>query len=76
MINENQTRAKNLFFKYMDLGLRFAVAIFLGVYAGNWLDSKLTTRPLFLLLGLFIGAGSGFWSIYKAVFPPDKSKQV
>ncbi|RMD97187.1 MAG: AtpZ/AtpI family protein [Calditrichaeota bacterium] len=56
--------------KFLDLGLRFALSIFLGVYAGHWLDTKLSTTPLFLLLGLFLGASSGFWSIYKAVFPP------
>ncbi|MFV1986254.1 MAG: AtpZ/AtpI family protein [Gemmatimonadota bacterium] len=44
----------------MTLGL--AVALF--AWAGNWLDSRLGTSPLFVLLGVFGGFGGGFWSMY------------
>ncbi len=62
---------------YLDLGLRFALSIFLGVYFGHWLDQRYSTTPLFLFLGLILGGVSGFWTIYKTVFPPkppDKQK--
>ena len=58
----------------MDLGLRFALAILLTAGGGYWLDSKLHTLPLFLILGLLIGATSGFMTIYKAVYP-DREKE-
>jgi len=32
--------------------------------AGNWLDGRLGTKPLFVLLGVFLGFGGGFWSMY------------
>ncbi len=57
---------------YIDLGLQFAVAIALGVGLGYFADSKLGTFPLFLVLGLFVGAVSGFLNIYRAVFPNKK----
>jgi len=53
----------------LDLGLRFALAIAFGTGGGYWLDSKFHTLPLFLIIGLFIGATSGFLTIYRTVFP-------
>ncbi|MCG8605522.1 AtpZ/AtpI family protein [bacterium] len=54
---------------YVDLGLRFAIAIALGVGGGYWLDSKFDTVPLFLIIGLLLGATSGFLTIYRAAYP-------
>lgn len=34
-------------------------SILIGVYTGMWLDSKIGTTPLFLVLCLFIGLGTG-----------------
>jgi F0F1-type ATP synthase assembly protein I len=59
---------------YMDLGWRFALAIALGAGGGYWLDSKLQTLPLFLIVGLLLGATSGFLTIYRAVFPQNSTK--
>ena len=53
--------------QYAGLGLQFAVAIMVGLYLGNWLDGRLGTGPLFLVLGVFLGAGAAFYSIYKKV---------
>jgi len=52
---------------YLDLGFRFALAILLTAGGGYWLDTKLKTLPLFLVLGLLLGATSGFMTIYRAV---------
>lgn len=59
---------------YFDLGLRFAIAVLIGVGGGYWLDLKLNTMPLFLILGLFLGSISGFLTIYRAVYPHDSTK--
>ena len=59
---------------YFDLGLRFALAIAIGTYGGYWLDSKLNTLPLFLIIGLLLGAVSGFLTIYRAVYSRDSTK--
>ncbi|WP_371809642.1 AtpZ/AtpI family protein [Halobacillus sp. Marseille-Q1614] len=30
-----------------------------GVFLGKWLDNQFSTSPLFLIIGLFLGLGSG-----------------
>ena len=41
--------------RVMGVGLQFAAAIVLFLFAGKWVDSKLGTEPWFLLLGV------GYW---------------
>lgn len=60
---------------FLDLGLEFAVAVAFGVGLGYFADEKLNTFPLFLLLGLLLGATSGFLIIYRAVFPSKGQKK-
>lgn len=60
---------------YLDLGLEFAIAIAIGVGAGYFADSKLGTFPLFLVLGLALGATSGFLNIYRTVFPKNTANK-
>ena len=59
--------------RYLDLGLRLALSLLIGVVAGRWGDSKLGTSPLFLLLGLLIGITAGLLTVYRAVFPPSQN---
>lgn len=61
---------------YLDLGLRFALAILVGVGGGYWLDTKLHTLPLFLIIGLLLGATSGFVTIYRAVYSNKKETKA
>jgi len=62
--------------RYIDLGLQFAIAIGLGVALGWYLDGKLKSTPLFLVLGVLLGATSGFLNIYRVVYPPKKRKRT
>jgi F0F1-type ATP synthase assembly protein I len=66
-----ESKRKNSYSAYTDLGLEFAVAIALGVGLGYLADKKLNTLPLFLLIGLLLGATSGFLNIYRTVFPKN-----
>lgn len=50
---------------YAGLGLQFALAILLFTFVGQWLDRRLGTEPWLLLVGVFTGAGGGFYSIYR-----------
>ena len=52
---------------YLDLGLRLAVSLFIGLLGGWWLDKRLDKLPLFTLIGLFLGMGSGFYHFYKGI---------
>jgi ATP synthase protein I len=48
----------------MGLGLTWALSVLLFLGIGAWIDSKLGTSPFLLILGAFIGAGAGFYSLY------------
>jgi F0F1-type ATP synthase assembly protein I len=61
--------------RYLDLGLQFAVAVALGAGGGYLLDKKLNLAPLFFILGLLLGATSGFLNIYRAVFPSKQDER-
>lgn len=47
---------------FTGMGWTIAVAIVLGVLAGNWLDGRTGTHPLFLLLGLVLGLALGLFA--------------
>jgi F0F1-type ATP synthase assembly protein I len=53
--------------RMMGLGLQFVVSILLCLYLGQWLDRRLGTAPWLLLLGAFVGAGFGFYSMYRVM---------
>jgi F0F1-type ATP synthase assembly protein I len=40
------------------------VAVFLGLYGGWWIDRRLGTFPVFMLLGIFLGIGIGFYNLW------------
>jgi F0F1-type ATP synthase assembly protein I len=48
-------------------GIQLAVSILLCLYAGRWLDRKLGTDPLFLIVGVFVGAAAGMYSMIRAL---------
>jgi ATP synthase protein I len=50
---------------YAGLGVQFVLAILFFLYAGRWLDRRLGTQPVFLYVGVFAGAGAGFYLMYR-----------
>jgi F0F1-type ATP synthase assembly protein I len=46
------------------LGIMLGLATALFALGGNWIDGRLGTKPLFVLMGTFLGFGGGFWSMY------------
>ena len=54
------------------LGIQFLVAILLFLFVGRWLDARLGTAPWLLIAGVFVGAGTSMFAMYRRVFPPDK----
>ena len=46
--------------------------IFLGVFAGNFVDNKFNTSPWFLLLFIVLGVGTAFMNLYKFVMTMTK----
>jgi F0F1-type ATP synthase assembly protein I len=54
------------------MGLEFVVAILVCLFAGRWLDGRLRTAPLFMIVGVFLGAAVSTVAMYRRVFPPEK----
>ncbi len=59
----------------VNIGLTFTVAVLLGFFAGRWLDGKLHTQPLFMLIGVFWGVGGSFWYLVRKVRELEKREK-
>ena len=57
---------------FAGLGLQFALAIVLFLFAGQWLDNRLGTNGLFTIAGVFVGAGGAFYSMYRKITAAQK----
>jgi len=54
-------------YEYFGMSLNFAIAILLFGAGGWFLDGWVRTRPLFAIIGAFVGGFAGFMSIYYKV---------
>jgi F0F1-type ATP synthase assembly protein I len=50
---------------YAAAGFELAASVLLGLFGGQWLDRRLGTAPLFLLVGVLLGMAAGFWNLYR-----------
>jgi F0F1-type ATP synthase assembly protein I len=57
--------------RFAGFGVQFVAAILVFLYLGRWVDGKLGTAPLFLIVGVFVGAGASFYAMYLAVTRKD-----
>jgi F0F1-type ATP synthase assembly protein I len=75
---DQQQRAARSFgegYAYVGAGFTFALAILL-FGAGGWvLDGWVGTRPLFAVLGAFLGGFAGFMSIYNRVIRDTEARK-
>ena len=58
---------------FAGAGIQFAVAIVFFLLAGQWVDRKLGTSPVFLLIGVFIGGSAAFYSLYRRITKAQKA---
>jgi F0F1-type ATP synthase assembly protein I len=61
--------------RYTGLGLQLTASLALFGVAGGWLDRRLSTGPWLLILGLFLGAALGFYSLLRAVPSPGRDRK-
>ena len=51
------------------VGFFIGGSIVLGVVAGLWLDNRLNTSPILVLVGLFLGIAVAFLGVYQMLLP-------
>jgi len=56
----------------LEFGTTLAVTVLAGLGGGYWLDGRLGTRPVFLLLGGALGVGAALYHFFKVVAGLDK----
>lgn len=59
----------------MGVGLQFAASILLFLFAGMWADRRFGTEPWLLIVGVFVGGGAGFWSMYRRLVVEPRARQ-
>jgi len=52
---------------FAGLGIQFAAAILIFVFAGQWLDKRFNGNGLFTIAGAFVGAVGGFYHMYRRI---------
>lgn len=57
---------------YLGLGVQLAASILVFLFLGRWVDGKLGTEPVFMIIGAFIGAAGGMISFIRAVLKQDE----
>jgi ATP synthase protein I len=62
--------------EFAGLGLQFAASIIVFLYAGQWLDRKLGTAPWLLMIGVFVGAGASFYSMYRKLMAAQAREEA
>ena len=58
-----------------QIGIMMVVPIFLGVWLGGFIDGKLGTSPLFLIVFMILGIGGGFRNVYLLVYKQFEKKE-
>lgn len=53
--------------EFAGIGLQFAVVLVVFALAGVWLDRKLGTSPVLVIVLVLGGSGLGFWSMVRQV---------
>lgn len=42
-------------------------SILVGIFGGQWIDNKVGTFPLFLIIGLLLGLGTGVYAMVRLI---------
>ncbi len=60
-------RAWAYFALFSEIGFVLLVTTLVGVLVGYWIDQRLGTLPIFVLVGLFVGLAAGARAVYQLI---------
>ena len=55
--------------RLVGVGWYIGLCIFLGVWGGLWLDSRLNTEPILVIVGLIMGLAVAIYGVYRMLQP-------
>jgi len=55
--------------RLVGVGFFIGGSIVLGVVVGLWLDSRLNTGPILVIVGLILGIVVAFYGVYRMLLP-------
>jgi ATP synthase protein I len=55
--------------RFTGVGFYIGICIVLGTFAGLWLDGKLNTKPVFMIVGLLCGLVVAVYGVYQMLRP-------
>lgn len=61
---------------YLGLGTQLAASIILMFFLGRWLDTKLNSTPLMVLVCSFIGGFAGIYNFIKTVIQLNEKNKI
>ena len=61
--------------RYAGLGLQFVISILLFLWVGKWVDRQLGTDGPGVLVGVFVGAGAAFYSMYRSLMADQRREE-
>ena len=61
--------------RFIGVGWFIGISILLGVLGGLWLDNRLDTKPLFVIVGLIFGLIVAGYGVYQMLLPLIRNKQ-
>jgi F0F1-type ATP synthase assembly protein I len=60
--------------QFMGHGMTWALAVLFFMGVGWWVDSKLGTGPILMIVGAFVGGAAGFYSLYYHIVIEPKER--
>ena len=57
---------------FAGVGMQFAMAIIIFLFAGQWLDKRLGSNGLLTIASVFVGASAAFYNMYRKISAAQK----
>ncbi len=68
-LEKNGNRKKGFFSEYININVGYSLVtpLLLGVIIGLTLDNKFHSKPIFIILFIFLGTVSSFYNLFKLI---------
>ena len=65
MVRRRDPSDLSRYVRFAHVGVQFGLIVVLFLLGGSWLDKRLSGNGAFTLIGTFVGAGIGFYVLYR-----------